>query len=86
MEEKDLKKMLQLLAAGEKEINLKEREFRAILSEKNGKKLKKSLFGVTIGTSPKLDGRSSSRLIGEKKEEMENITISGWNKKVKIKI
>jgi hypothetical protein len=34
VEEKDLKKVLQLLAAGEKEINLKEREFRAFLNDK----------------------------------------------------
>jgi hypothetical protein len=34
MGEKELKKVLQLLAAGEKEINLKEREFRDFLSEK----------------------------------------------------
>ena len=34
MGEKELKKVLQLLAAGEKEINLKEREFRAFLSDK----------------------------------------------------
>ena len=41
MEEKELEKVLQLLSLGEKRINLKEREFRAILSEKNGEKLKK---------------------------------------------
>ena len=34
MEQKELKKVLRLLAAGEKKINLKEREFRAFLSEK----------------------------------------------------
>ena len=34
MFEKDLKKVLHLLATGEKRINLKEREFRAFLSEK----------------------------------------------------
>ena len=34
MDENVLKKVLQLLAAGEKEINLKEREFRDFLSEK----------------------------------------------------
>jgi hypothetical protein len=63
VEEKDLKKVLQLLAAGEKEINLKEREFRAFLSEKkNREKLKKSFCGLPIGRSPRLDGRSSSRL------------------------
>ena len=59
----ELKKMLRLLAAGEKKINLKEREFRAFLSEKNGEKLKKSLLPQTIGNSPKLDGRSSSSLL-----------------------
>jgi hypothetical protein len=85
-EEEDLKKVLRLLAAGEKKISLKEREFRAFKSEKNGEKLKKSFFIVTIGTSPRLDGRYSSRLLRIGKEEMENITISGWNKKVKIKI
>ena len=39
MGENELKKVLQLLAAGEKTINLKEREFRDFLSEKNGEKL-----------------------------------------------
>jgi hypothetical protein len=39
----------------------------------------------TIGTSPRLDGRSSSSLL-KNMEEMKNIAISGWNKKVKIKI
>jgi len=34
MKEGDLKKVLRLLAVGEKKINLKEREFRAFLSEK----------------------------------------------------
>jgi ribosomal protein S19E (S16A) len=50
----------------------------------NGEKLKKSFGGKTIGTSPKLDGRSSSSLLRKIVEEMENISISGWNKKVKI--
>ena len=86
MEEEELKKVLRLLAAGEKKINLKEREFRAFLSEKNREKLKKSLMGVTIGTSPRLDGLSSSRLFWKVVEEMENISISGSNEKVKIKI
>ena len=64
MEEEELKKVLRLLAAGEKKINLKEREFRAFLSEKkNGEKLKKSLGLGLIGTSPRLDGRSSSSLL-----------------------
>ena len=35
MNESELKKVLRLLAAGEKKINFKEREFRAFLSEKN---------------------------------------------------
>ncbi|CBY13408.1 unnamed protein product [Oikopleura dioica] len=81
MEEEELKKVLHLLAAGEKKINLKEREFRAFLNEKNGKKLKKSFRGFKIWRSPRLDGRSSSRLIGKKKEEMEKISISGFRKK-----
>ena len=34
-EEEELKLVLRLLAAGEKKINFKEREFRAFLSEKN---------------------------------------------------
>ena len=34
MGEKELKKVLRLLALGEKKINLKEREFRAFLNEK----------------------------------------------------
>ena len=34
MKEEELKKVQQLLAAGEKKINLKEREFRAFWSEK----------------------------------------------------
>ena len=38
MEEKELKKVLQLLALGEKIINLKETEFRAILNELYEKK------------------------------------------------
>ena len=36
MEAKELEKILQLLSHGEKRINLKEREFRAFLNEKNG--------------------------------------------------
>ena len=34
MEEKELKKVLQLVSLGQKRINLKEREFRAFLNEK----------------------------------------------------
>ena len=37
MEEEELKLVIRLLAAGEKKINLKEREFRAFLSEKKRK-------------------------------------------------
>ena len=85
MEKKDLKKVLQLLSLGEKRINLKEKEFRDFLNVKNGEKLKKSFCIITIGRSPRLDGRSSSRLLGEL-EEMENISIFGFQKKVKIKI
>jgi hypothetical protein len=44
MGEEELKKVLRLLAAGEKKINLKEREFRAFLSEnKTERNLKKVL-------------------------------------------
>jgi len=85
IEENELKKVLQLLAAGEKKINLKEREFRAFFSEKNGKKLKKSFGGVTIWRSPSQDGRSSSSVLGKNLEEMANIPISGLEIKVKIK-
>ena len=35
MGDEELKKVLRLLAAGQKKVNLKEREFRAFLSEKN---------------------------------------------------
>ena len=63
MKEAELKKVLRLLAAGENKINLKEKEFRAFLNEKNGEKLKKSFIKRTIGRSPRLDGRSSSRLL-----------------------
>ena len=83
MDEEQLKKVLQLLAAGEKRINLKEREFRTFLNEKKTeKKLKKSFGGVTIGRSPRLDGRSTSKELGKKM----TITISLSRKKVKIKI
>ena len=37
MGEKELKKVLRLLAAGEKKINLKEREFRAFLERRKRK-------------------------------------------------
>ena len=86
MNESELKKVLRLLAAGEKKINFKEREFRAFFSERNGEKLKKSFGILTTGKSPRLDGRSSPSLLGKLMEEMEKITISGSNAKVKIKI
>ena len=35
MGDEELKKVILLLAAGQKKVNLKEREFRAFLSEKN---------------------------------------------------
>ena len=41
MKEEELKKVLRLLAAGEKKINLKEREFRAFLSKKTERNSKK---------------------------------------------
>ena len=41
MKEEKLKKVLRLLAAGEKKINLKEREFRAFLSEKKRRETQK---------------------------------------------
>ena len=44
MGENELKKVLQLLALGEKRINLKEREFRAILSEKKRRETQKKFF------------------------------------------
>ena len=43
MGEKELKKVLRLLAAGEKKVNLKEREFRAFLNEKTERNSKKVL-------------------------------------------
>ena len=86
MGERELKNILRLLALGEQKINLKEREFRAFLSEKKRKETQKSFWLGTIGKSPRLDGRSSSSLIGKILEEMENIIISGWKKKVKTKI
>jgi len=84
MGEEELKKVQRLLAAGENKINLKEREFRAFLSGKNGTKLKKSFYGQTIWRSPSLDGRSSSR-VGMEMEERSN-SIFGLEIKVKIKI
>ncbi|CBY16034.1 unnamed protein product [Oikopleura dioica] len=79
MREKELENVTRLLAAGQKKVNLKEREFRAFLSEKkNGKKLKKSFGLMTIVRSPRLDGRSSSRLLLKIMEEMAIITISGF--------
>ena len=41
MEENEIKKVLQLLAAGEKTINLKERVFRDFLSKKTERNSKK---------------------------------------------
>jgi len=84
MGEEEMKKVLRLLAAGQKKVNLKEREFRAFLNDKNGKKPKKSFGIVKIWRSPRLDGRSSSRLLGKVVEEMANISISGLKIKVKI--
>ena len=46
MEEEDLKKVLRLLAAGEKKINLKEREFRAFLSENKTERNLKKVLGL----------------------------------------
>jgi len=43
MVEEELKKVLRLLAAGEKKVNLKEREFRAFLNEKTERNSKKVL-------------------------------------------
>jgi len=43
MGEEELKKVLRLLAAGEKKVNLKEREFRAFLNEKTERNSKKVL-------------------------------------------
>ena len=85
MGEEELKMILQLLSFGEKKINLKEREFRAIFSEKNGEKLKKSLIFGTIAKSPRQIGRSSSSLIRNVVEGMESTTIFGWKEKVKLK-
>jgi len=86
MADEELKKVLRLFAAGEKKVNLKEREFRAFLNEKNGKKLNKSFCGFNIWKSPRLDGRFSSRALIKIMEEMANIFISGFQIKVKIKI
>ena len=44
MGEEELKKVIGLLAAGEKKINLKEREFRAFLSDKKWKKTQKKFW------------------------------------------
>lgn len=44
MGEEELKKVLRLLAAGEKKINLKEREFRAFLSEKKTERNSKKVL------------------------------------------
>jgi len=53
---------------------------------KNRKKLKKSFIGLRIGSSSRLDGRSSSRVLMKEMKEMEKITISGFQIKVEIKI
>ncbi|CBY11428.1 unnamed protein product [Oikopleura dioica] len=44
IEENELKKVLRLLAAGEKKINLKEREFRAFLNGKKRKETQKKFW------------------------------------------
>jgi len=44
MREEALKKVIGLLAAGEKKINLKEREFRAFLSDKKRKETQKKFW------------------------------------------
>ena len=44
MGEEELKKVLRLLAAGEKKVNLKEREFRAFLNEKKRKETQKKVL------------------------------------------
>lgn len=54
------------------------------MNEKNGEKLKKSFGGVTIGRSPRLDGRSNSRLLIKDMGEMENISIFGSKIKVLV--
>ena len=66
MEDRQLKNILQLLSLGEKKINLKEREFRAIFSEKKTKRNSKKSLGILwgISKSPRPDGRLSSSLIG----------------------
>ena len=87
MEQAELEKVLRLLAVGEKKINLKESEFRAFLSQKkNGKKLKKSFILNKIATSPKLDGRCNSKLLGKIMEETAKTSGFGSAKTVKIKI
>ena len=65
MEEKELKQVCRQLAAGEKRITLKEREFLFSKSKKKTERNSKKSFGqlMTIGRWPKLDGRSSSRAL-----------------------
>jgi len=79
MFEEEIKKVLGLLGAGEKKINLKEEgvsNFFQVQLNKNGKKLKNSFGGKASGRSPRVDGQFSLKVLIIDMEEM-NISISG---------